>query len=281
MLTIFALIAKLVLYIGALVSIGILSHFCLGIQQNLKGLRVFIAVLVVGAISKLIIANAQLAGSLYDAFNQETFGWVWQSNGFQFLAFMVGAGLAILVSFIRSSALRKIAAVLSIITLSAGFALSGHTQAAENMPFLPLWVIPHILIAGYWLYAPFSLWPADTLSDGDLILRTERFSHFAIWAVPFLFVTGLYLLWRLNGNLLDIGSTLYERLLMVKLVAALILLGAGAFNKFRIGILLQQSPLVGRAALRKSLSLEAVLFLFVLLCVLWATTVTGPNGHSH
>ena len=118
-------------------------------------------------------------------------------------------------------------------------------------------------------------------SDRDLILRTERFSHFAIWAVPFLFVTGLYLLWRLNGNLLDIGSTLYERLLMVKLVAALILLGAGAFNKFRIGILLQQSPLVGRAALRKSLGLEAVLFLFVLLCVLWATTVTGPNGHSH
>lgn len=281
MLTALALIAKLMLYIGALVSIGILSHFCLGIQQKLKRLRTFVAVLILGAILKLIIANGQLAGSLSQAFNQQTFGWVWQSNGTQFLVFVGGAGLAILSSFIKPSDLRKITAAFSIILLSAGFAASGHTQAAVNMPFLPLWVIPHILIAGYWLYAPFSLWPADTLSDRDLILRTERFSHFAIWAVPFLFVTGLYLLWRLNGNLLDIGSTLYERLLMVKLVAALILLGAGAFNKFRIGILLQQSPLVGRAALRKSLGLEAVLFLFVLLCVLWATTVTGPNGHSH
>ncbi|CAM3664334.1 copper resistance D family protein [Litorimonas haliclonae] len=281
MLTALALIAKLMLYIGALVSIGILSHFCLGIQQKLKRLRTFVAVLILGAILKLIIANGQLAGSLSQAFNQQTFGWVWQSNGTQFLVFVGGAGLAILSSFIKPSDLRKITTAFSIILLSAGFAASGHTQAAENMPFLPLWVIPHILIAGYWLYAPFSLWPADTLSDRDLILRTERFSHFAIWAVPFLFVTGLYLLWRLNGNLLDIGSTLYERFLMVKLVAALILLGAGAFNKFRIGILLQQSPLVGRAALRKSLGLEAVLFLFVLLCVLWATTVTGPNGHSH
>tara|TARA_R110002020_G_scaffold234869_2_gene446980 strand:+ start:1981 stop:2826 length:846 start_codon:yes stop_codon:yes gene_type:complete len=281
MLTTFALIAKLLLYIGALVSVGIFSHFCLGIQQKLKGLRIFIAVLVVGAISKLIIANAQLAGSLSEAFNSKTFVWVWQSSGMQFLAVMGGASLAVLASFIKLSALRKIVAALSIIALSAGFALSGHTQAAENMPFLPLWVIPHILIAGYWLYAPFSLWPAETLSDRDLILRTERFSRFAIWAVPILFVTGLYLLWRLNGNLLEVGSTLYGRLLMGKFFAALLLLGVGAYNKHHIGNLLRQSPAEGRAALRRTLSLEAALFAVIFVCVLVATTITGPVGHHH
>ena len=281
MLTALALIAKLMLYIGALVSIGILSHFCLGIQQKPKGLRVFIAVLVIGVISKLILANAQLAGSLSEAFNPDTFDWVWQSNGTQFLVFMGGAGLAILSSSIKPNAFKNISAALSIILLSAGFAASGHTQGAENMPWLPLWVIPHSLIAGFWIWAPISLWPSKAAPDNDIIKRTDRFSFVAVWAVPLLFVTGLYLLWRLNGNLLNLSSTLYGRLLMGKLSAAMLILGVGAYNKFRIADLLKQSPRLGRAALRKSLSLEAALFILVLVCILLATTLTGPEGHHH
>lgn len=281
MLTALALIVKLTLYIGVLVTIGILSHFCLGIQQKLKGLRVFVAVLITGAISKLIIANAQLAGSLSQAFNSETFGWVWQSNGTQFLVFMGGASVAILSSFINASTFRKIAAAFSIIILSAGFAASGHTQGAENMPWLPLWVVPHSLIAGFWIWAPISLWPSTATSDSDIIARVDRFSLFATWVVPLLFATGLYLLWRLNGNLLNLSSTLYGRLLMGKFIAALLILGVGAYNKFRIAGLLGQSPSLGRAALRKSLSLEAALFVLVLICILLATTITGPEGHHH
>lgn len=281
MLTALALIAKLLLYTGALVTIGILSHFCLGIQQKLNSLRLFTAFLIIGALSKLLIANAQLAGSLSQIFNQDSWGWVWQSNGTQFLVFMAGALLAIFVSLFKASALRKIAAAVSVIVISAGFAASGHTQASENMPWLSVWVIPHILIAGFWLWAPVSLWPATSISAKDIIARTERFSYFAVWAVPFLFITGLYLLWRLSGNLLNLGSTLYGGLLIIKLAAALLLLAAGAFNKFRIGTLLRQAPLVGRAALRKSLSFEAALFLLVLICVLIATTITGPAGHNH
>ena len=281
MLTALALIVKLTLYIGVLVTIGILSHFCLGIQQKLKGLRVFVAVLIIGAISKLIIANAQLAGSLSQAFNPETFGWVWKSNGTQFLVFMGGASLSILSSFINASAFRKIAAAFSIIILSAGFAASGHTQGAENMPWLPLWVVPHSLIAGFWMWAPISLWPSKAATDADIIWRADRFSLFATWAVPLLFATGLYLLWRLNGSLLDFTSSLYGRLLMGKLVAALLILSVGAYNKFRITGLLKQSPTLGRIALRKSLSIESVLFTLVLICILLATTLTGPGGHHH
>jgi putative copper export protein len=99
--------------------------------------------------------------------------------------------------------------------------------------------------------------------------------------VPLLFATGLYLLWRLNGNLLNLSSTLYGRLLMGKLSAAMLILGVGAYNKFRIADLLKQSPRLGRAALRKSLSLEAALFILVLVCILLATTLTGPEGHHH
>lgn len=281
MLTALALIAKLMLYIGALGTLGVLFHFCLGIQKTLKGLRVLVALLIIGTASKLVIANAQLAGSLLQAFNQETFGWVWQSNGTQFLVFMGGAALAILSSFINANALRKIAAAVSIIVLSAGFAASGHTQGAETMPWLPFWVVPHSLIAGFWIWAPISLWPSAAATDNDIIARVDRFSLFATWAVPFLFATGLYLLWRLNGNLLNLTSTLYGRLLIGKFIAALLILGVGAYNKFRIAGLLKQSPTLGRAALRQSLSLEAALFILVLICIILATTITGPGGHHH
>ena len=131
------------------------------------------------------------------------------------------------------------------------------------------------------MWAPISLWPSKAATDADIIWRADRFSLFATWAVPLLFVTGLYLLWRLNGNLLNLSSTLYGRLLMGKLSAAMLILGVGAYNKFRIADLLKQSPRLGRAALRKSLSLEAALFILVLVCILLATTLTGPEGHHH
>lgn len=262
-------------------TIGILTHFSLTIRPNLRGLRRSIAVMITGATLKLLIANAQLSGSLSGAFNPDTWGWVWQSNGPQFLVFVSGAALALLAAFINAAALKKTAAVVSLLVLSAGFAVSGHTQAAENMPLLPLWVIPHTLIAGYWLWAPVSLWPSPSVSDADIALRADRFSRFAIWAVPLLFVSGLYVFWRLSGPLWEAGSSLYGRLLLGKLAAALLILGLGAYNKFRIADLLRRAPQQGRAALRLSLRSEAVLFAGVLVCVLLATTMTGPSGHLH
>ena len=281
MLMALALIAKLLIYIGALVAIGILAHFFLAIRPNLKGLRIALTVMLVGAFSKLFIANAQLSGQLSGAFNPDTWGWVWLSNGTQFLVFTSGAALGLFASFINTINLKKAAALIAALILSIGFSVSGHTQAADALPLLPLWIVPHTLIAGYWIWAPVSLWPKDTDTDDNIALKADRFSRFAIWAVPILFVSGLYLFWRLNGSFWESGTTLYGRLLLGKLAAALLLLGLGAYNKLRITDLLHRDPHKGRAALRLSLRGEAVLFFAVILCVLFATTVTGPEGHHH
>lgn len=281
MLTALALIAKLLIYIGALVAIGILAHFFLAIRPNLKGLRIGITVMLAGAFSKLFIANAQLSGQLSGAFNPDTWGWVWMSNGTQFLIFTSGAALGLFASLINTINLKKAAALFAILILSIGFSVSGHTQAADALPLLPLWIVPHTLIAGYWIWAPVSLWPKDTDTNEIIALKADRFSRFAIWAVPILFVSGLYLFWRLNGPFWESGTTLYGRLLLGKLGAALLLLGLGAYNKFRITDLLHRDPQKGRAALCLSLRCEVVLFSVVILCVLFATTVTGPEGHHH
>jgi len=268
MLMALALIAKLLIYIG-------------DIRSYLRGLRIAIIVMLTGAFSKLFIANAQLSGQLSGAFNHDTWGWVWLSNGTQFLVFTSGAALGLFASFINTINLKKAAALIAALILSIGFSVSGHTQAADALPLLPLWIVPHTLIAGYWIWAPVSLWPKDTDTDDNIALKADRFSRFAIWAVPILFVSGLYLFWRLNGSFWESGTTLYGRLLLGKLAAALLLLGLGAYNKLRITDLLHRDPHKGRAALRLSLRGEAVLFFAVILCVLFATTVTGPEGHHH
>ena len=281
MLITLAIASKLLLYLGALATIGILSHFCLSIQTKLKWIWLAAGVLMIGTFSKLFVANAQLAGSITEIFNQNTFRWVWQSNGTQFIVFLSGTVLALSACLVPPRRLKKAAALIAILTISAGFAASGHTQGAENMPLLPLWVVPHILIAGFWILAPVSLWPHKSLSDDVVIMKTERFSFFAVWAVPVLFLSGVYLLWRLNGNQWDAYFTLYGVLLLCKFAAALFLLGVGAYNKYRLTRILKTSPETGRNMLQKSLSLEAGVFAIVFACILLATTLTGPGGHHH
>lgn len=279
MLITLAIASKLLLYLGALATIGILSHFCLSIQSRLKWIWLASGLSMIGTVSKLFVANAQLAGSITEIFNQNTFRWVWQSNGTQFIVFVSGTFLALLARLVPSLRLKKAAAFIAILTISAGFAASGHTQGAENMPLLPLWVVPHILIAGFWIWAPVSLWPHKSLPDDVVIGKTERFSIFAVWAVPVLFLSGLYLLWRLNGNQWDAYFTLYGGMLLVKLAAALFLLGVGTYNKYRLAHILKTSPETGRDMLRRTLSIELGFFAIVIACILLATTLTGPGGH--
>jgi putative copper export protein len=280
-LTALTLLAKFSLYLGALFSIGGQIHSALDIYYKKRILYFALSAVIVGASLKLGLANAQLGGELSAFFKSDTFNWVWQSNGAQFLAFLIGALSGLFSAWIKHKLSRYIGIAISVLCLSAGFALSGHTQSVEDAPLLPFWVVPHILIAGFWVLAPISLWPHASISNHDVMVKTERFSRLAVWMIPILFVTGIYLLWRLNPQISDIWTTFYGQLLFAKFSIALGLLGLGALNKLHVTRLLKIVPEKGRAALRRTLTIEAILFLAVILIILLATTLTGPGDHHH
>ena len=280
-LTAFMLLAKLCLYTGALISIGVITHALLKIRKNFKGLYWGTGLLSFGLAAKLLATNAQMAGGLSQVLNFENFHWAWQSSSAQNL-FVVSAVLFVLIGLaLKTNRLRAALFIAAVVCLSASFGMTGHTRGQENAPWLYLWMIPHLLFAGFWVMAPVSLWPDEEADDQALIQKVERFSHAAIWIVPMLFVSGVYVLWRLLPEPSDLWTTGYGQLLSVKLTAVTGLLGLGALNKLSVTQSLKSDASVGRVQLKRSLSLEAVLFGLVVLVILFATTVTGPAGHSH
>ena len=114
------------------------------------------------------------------------------------------------------------------------------------------------------------------MTDSDVLTRTEAFSRVARFIVPLLFVSGLYLFWRVNGDFLSALSSSYGRLLAAKLLAATLILGLGALNMTRVTHQLAAEPARGRATLRITLRLDAVLFTLILGIIAAATTISGP-----
>lgn len=275
------LLAKLCLYAGALISIGVITHDLLKIRTNLNGLFWGLGLFSFGVVAKLLATNAQMTGGLSQTLNFENFYWVWQSSYAQIGLISLAVLLALISLALKSYRLRVAFCLAGVLCMSASFAMTGHTRGQENASWLYLWMMPHLLFAGFWIMAPISLWPDRETDDRALIQKVERFSRAAIWLVPILFLTGVYVLRKLLPELSDLWTTQYGQLLSVKLVAVTVLLALGAWNKLSVTQTLKNDTSVGRVRLKRSLSIEAMLFLLVIVAILFATTITGPAGHTH
>jgi putative copper resistance protein D len=115
------------------------------------------------------------------------------------------------------------------------------------------------------------------MKDADVLACTEAFSRVARVIVPLVFLSGIYLFWRINGGFSGLLSSGYGQLLASKLLAVTLLLGLGAVNLMFVARQLVAEPARGRAALRATLRAEAVLFAAIVIIVSAATTVSGPT----
>lgn len=272
MLTALAFASKLLLYGAALGAVGAAAHRGIGLDPPRRLFVALASAVISAAILRLLIVNAQMGGGLAAAFSGETLGWTWAALGGQTTAFFAGAGLAIVSAVVGS----RILAALAAFAIAAGFGLAGHSAGLAAPGVAPTIVGLHVLIAGFWFLAPVTLWPRAASSDGDLLQRTRTFSRFAVLIVPVLFVSGLWLLWRIGGGVEGVLTSIYGRLLLGKLGVAAMILGLGAVNMTLVTRKLEASPAAGRSALRATLAIDAALFACVLLLVASATTFTGP-----
>jgi putative copper export protein len=266
------LATKILLYGASLAAIGAAIHGLLGLHANRRAYVWLAALVAAAALGRLLVLNAQMGGSLDAALSLDQFGWTWAGGGRPALALFTGAVLLVAASATEVRVLLMFAAL----SISAGFGLTGHTAGLETPGFAPWVVAGHVLIAGFWLAAPVTLWPRTAMTDSDVLARTEAFSRVARYIVPLLFVSGLYLFWRINGDLTSALSSGYGQLLAVKLLAAMLILGLGALNMTRVTHQLTAEPAKGRASLRTTLRLDAVLFTLILGVIAAATTISGP-----
>lgn len=262
----------------ALLTIGFALHAASGVveREAFKGLRLRVAlaslVLVIFVAGRLGVLVAQM-GDGSNFFDAELLPLAWMALGDSTLLIVVGALAAAGGVWFGS----RIVAAPGAILVSTGFALTGHSQGLTNPGLAPAMVAAHVLIAGFWLAAPFSLFPSKALPDAQLLARLNRFSAIAILAIPILIGLGVWLAWILTGESEKLFGTIYGLLLLAKLAIGVVAMGLGALNKQIITAKVAADPAIGRAWLRATLLFEATLFAAAIIAVSAATTIGGQT----
>lgn len=266
------------LNLSALLTIGFALHAASGVVERASfealRLRVGLASTTLGlfVIIRLGILIAQMGdGSTF--LDIELLPLAWMALGPSTLLILAGAVAATLGVWFGS----RIVAALGAIALSTGFGLTGHSQGLADPGLAPAMVATHVLIAGFWVVAPFSLYPTSTLDAARLAARLHRFSAIAVAAIPLLIGLGFWLAWILAGGPDKLFGTTYGLLLLVKLAIGVVAMGLGALNKQIITAKIAIAPDRGRAWLRTTLILEATLFTAAIIAVSAATTIGGPG----
>ena len=189
------------------------------------------------------------------------------------LAILVGAVASIAGMWFGS----RVVAGLGAAALSVGFGLTGHAQGL-TAGLAPIMVAAHVLIAGFWVAAPISLYPGPTLDSARLTSRLHRFSTIAVAAIPVLIALGIWLAWILTEGGEKLLVTTYGLLLLAKLAIGVIAIGVGALNKQVITAKVAADPATGKKWLRVALLCEATLFAAAIIAVSAATTIGAPAG---
>jgi len=269
--------SRIGLNLFALLTIGFALHAALGIveRDSFRGLRSRIALagLALAFFTKVRfgILIAQM-GDGTNVLDPELMPLAWMVLGDSTLAILAGAAVAVGGVWFRS----PLTAALGAAALSFGFGLAGHAQGLADPGLAPIAVAVHVFIAGFWLAAPVSLYPAPRQEDSELLSRLRRFSSIAVIAIPVLVAHGAWLAWTLVGSPEKLFGTTYGLLLVAKLAIGIVAMSLGALNKLVITAKVAANPAVGRKWLRVTLLCEATLFAAAIMAVSAATTIGGP-----
>jgi copper transport protein len=130
---------------------------------------------------------------------------------------------------------RWVPTALALVALG-GFAIEGHTRAPARRWWLVGSDIVHLVAAAVWLGGIVALVLAfRTMPDvRSLAGIVRRFSDVAIFVVAVVAVTGVTMAWIILPGAAELTSTGYGLALLVKIALVLVLIGLGAFNRYRL-----------------------------------------------
>ena len=263
----------------ALLTIGFALHAASGVveRDSCRGMRSRIALtgaaLAFFTAARLGILVAQMGEGRY-FLDPELIPLAWLVLGDSTLAILAGAAASIGGVWFGS----RVVAGLGAAALSVGFGLTGHTQGLTEPGLAPIIVAAHVLIAGFWVAAPISLYPGSTLDIGRLTNRLHRFSNIAVAAIPVSIALGIWLAWMLTKGGEKLLVTTYGLLLLAKLAIGAIAIGVGALNRQVITAKIKADPATGQTWLRVALLCEAALFAAAVIAISAATTIGTPTA---
>lgn len=263
-------------------------------------------VAVLSAVPWLIIVAESMSGQpLGELYAQGVLGTVLTQTDFGrdwLLRIVLACGLGgLFVHFLSvegagARALQIVTAIAAA-AYAGGLAWSGHAIGGQGVEGVlhPAADVLHLLAAAAWVggLAPLALLLTMTLADSTALAlaraATRRFSNLGIASVATLLVSGVVNSWYLVGSIRALTDTDYGRLLMIKVVLFLVMIGIAAVNWSRLTPKLGQEVDISvaqraRRHLRRNAAIEAALGTAIILIVAVLGTLppaSHANQHGH
>ena len=244
----------------------------------LRLMRSAASVAVILLSAQYLLEPARMAGSLSGVFDGDLHAIALHSRA----ALVVGlrlAGLSLLVwASRRNGAGTGSFGVAGAVLIALSFPAIGHSVEDP----LRWWLMPllglHLLVVEFWFGALLPLILVGEREPAEVSARVvERFSRLATWLVPLILVAGLLIAVRLLPGLAALGQP-YGIGMILKAVLFSLLLGLAALNKWRLGPALERGGHAAQRALRRSIEIEFVVIVLVLMGTATLTTFWSPGS---
>lgn len=277
--------AKLLLYVGALGATGLLivcvafGDVVAPVAARIR-LQAFVLSTLTLAASMLsfLLRGAMLTGGADGMTDPEILSLLWETPvGDALVLRAFGAGLLIVGHCIARKG-QWIALVGGMLVLWS-FTQIGHvTNLAQNGARLPL--LLHLLGIAFWIGI---LPPLHDLTrtPGTLGVAAQlgqRFGQAAMIIVPALMLAGLLIGWMIIGRVADLVTTGYGLVLLLKVALVTVVLALAAVNKLRFVPSMQKGDPKAARDLRRSIQLEAIIFLLILTATATLTSLLSLPG---
>ncbi|NOC83856.1 CopD family protein [Ruegeria sp. HKCCD6428] len=279
-LVVLAILAKAIGYGAALLAMGGVLFSAVFSQRAEASVLRLARQLAVGAalVGLAVLAirfgvrAARISGMGFEgATDPMMLGFVWESP-LGTAAIWRGIGeLAILAILVPR--IGQWIALVGTVAAAISFAQVGHALG-EPRAALAVLLVVHLLAAAFWVGALVPLRRAALVPDGADLL--DHFGKLAAFGVAVLIIVGTTLAWLLSGSVTALFGTAYGLALLVKVAIVAVLLGFAAWNKVRLVPALSAEKSGAAHTLRRSISMEILAVVMILLATATITSVTTP-----
>lgn len=259
-------LSKIALYIGLFIGIGGVFAVRVLMPDVGRGRTAIAAAMAIGAFGAILSTGFQGLDALGAQTGRLADPIVWFTGfGTSYGRTVVAALAAFAIAAVGLALGRpaRFAAVLGLLAVGAGLALSGHASAAAPQWLMRPMVFLHMTAITAWIGALIPLGLALRHRDAGAVSSLQRFSRFIPYAVALLIVAGLVLAVVQVEQPVALIDTAYGQVLLIKLVLLVGLFILAAFNRWSLTAPTEGGDSGTRRRLVRSIAVETTIALVI------------------
>ena len=275
-----AIIAKAVGYGAALLTMGgplfvlVFRSSSNDVRQLARKVAVIAALIGLAVLAlRFGIRAARISGmGLSGAVDPMMLGFVWDSP-LGAAAIWRGAGELLVVALLIRGIVGLSTGLIGALLIAVSYTFVGHSLGDPRWLLASLLTL-HLLASAFWIGALLPLRHAVGQPEGARLLH--RFGNVASLTVALLVVVGLIFAWLMTGSFSNLLSTAYGKTLLAKLGVVSGLMALAALNKWLFVPALASGTPAAVPHLRRSIQIEAIAVLLILMATATLTSITTP-----